>query len=320
VDRQVAGLTITHGRLSAPVYLAGVLLLTAAAAGAAMYLRPSFAHTVRSLTGLENPRQASSNSFYVARVAPVFDQHCAGCHGERTAKAQLRLDSFDAAMRGGKHGAVVLPGNARNSELYYRMTLPSEDDKAMPPSGKQPLTRDELAVVRLWILHGASGVTLASAIKDAPRLVPPVRIPDFDPDTVSRARASQAALVRQMQTRFPGVIAYESRDSANLEVNATLLGQGFGDGDLSALAPLAGAITRLDLSGTGITDASADLLARMDLLRQLRLLGTHATDEAVRRISDLPALTSLAVGSSVTEGALFPLRKRKVVIYRGAHD
>lgn len=305
------------GRLSAISYLAAVLAITAAGIGLAMHLRPSFGHTVLRLAGLEKPQVAAADSFYTVRVQPLFARHCAGCHGERMAKAQLRLDSFDAAMRGGKHGAVVLAGNAKGSELYFRMTLPAEDDRAMPPSGKEPMTKDELQVVRLWIEHGASG-TLA-AIKGAPRLVAPITIPEFDPEAAAKARAAQGKLVAALQERFPGMIAYEARDSGKLEVNAALFGRRFGDSELTALTPLAGDIVRLDLSGTGVTDASASLLSKMQSLRQLRLLDAPGvTGAALQVLPQLKGLKSVAIDGPVSGEALDALRARKVTIYRGS--
>jgi hypothetical protein len=279
------------GRLSALSYLAAVLAITAAGIGLAMVLRPSFGHTVKRLAGLEKPLTAAPGSFYTVRVAPLFDRHCAGCHGERMAKAQLRLDSFDATMRGGKHGAVVMAGNVKDSELYFRMTLPADDDRAMPPSGKEPLTKDELTVVRLWIAHGASGTLAASAVKGAPRLVAPITIPEFNPEAARKARAAHDRLVTLLKEKFPGMIAYESRDSGKVEVNAGLFGRRFGDAEFKALAPLAGVIVRLDLSGTAVTDASAGLLSKMQSLRQLRLLDVDGvTGTMLRELSSLRAL------------------------------
>jgi mono/diheme cytochrome c family protein len=300
--------------LSALSYLAIVVAITAAGIGLAMHLRPSFGHTMLRLTGLEMPQVAAADSFYTARVQPVFARHCAGCHGERMAKAQLRLDSFDATLRGGKHGAVVLAGNAKDSELYARITLPAEDDRAMPPSGKEPMTKDEIQLVRLWIGHGASGTL--RAIKGAPRLVAPVIIPEFDPQAASKARAAHDKLVAQLQARFPGMIGYEARDSAKLDVNAALFGRRFGDGELAALAPLADAIVRLDLSGTAVTDASASLLSKMQSLRQLRLLDVPGVTGAA--LQALPeSLKSLAIDEPVPEGTLDALRARKITVYRG---
>jgi mono/diheme cytochrome c family protein len=307
------------GRLSALSYLAAVLAITAAGVGLAMYLRPSFGHTVRRLAGLEKPLLAAPGSFYTVRVEPLFDRHCVGCHGERMSKAQLRLDSFDAAMRGGKHGTVVMAGNAKDSELYFRMTLPGDDDRAMPPSGKEPLAKDELKVVRLWIEHNASGTLPASAVKGAPRLVAPITIPAFDPESARKARAAHDRLVIALQEKFPGMIAYESRDSSKLEVNAAQYGRRFGDAEFKALTPLASVIVRLDLSGTAVTDASALLLSKMQSLRQLRLLDVDgATGTMLRELPSLKALKSVAADGPVPSETLDGLRARKIILYRGS--
>src|SRR5258708_5736281 len=101
----MAGSARMPGRLSALAYFSCVALVTALGFAAAMQLRPPFGHSVRQFVGLEKVPQANSNSFYALRVAPLLDSHCTGCHGGKLQKAQLRLDSFAAVMRGGRHGA-----------------------------------------------------------------------------------------------------------------------------------------------------------------------------------------------------------------------
>jgi len=302
--------------MSALTYFACVAVVTALGIGLAMQLRPAFAHTVRELVGLEREPKANPDSFYVLRVAPLLKSRCAGCHGARMEKAQLRLDSFGAVMRGGRHGAVIQPGNIKDSELFTRISLPSSDDKAMPPSGKTPLTADEVTVIRLWIAHGASGVQ--RSIPGAPRPVVQVKIPEPDMRVVQKQRALLSAAVRQLQGRFPGVIDYESRGSADLEVNASLMGAAFGDAALAALKPLTGRIVRADFSGTAITDASAPVLAAMTLLRVLRLMNTKVSDATIQAITPLKSLRSLTTDrTGVSEGVLAPLRRQGVTIYGG---
>ena len=280
--------------VSTPVYLAGVAVVTALLLGSAMALRPSFAYTVRDLSGLETPAQAARDSFYTLRVAPLFEAHCTGCHGERRQKSELRLDSFAAAMRGGKHGAVIRAGVVGDSELIARITLPQTDEKAMPPQGKDPLNADDATVVRLWVAAGASPIKPAGEIKGAPRPVRHIEIPKLDQAAVERERAPLAASLEVLQARYPAAIDYASRGSADLEINASLIGSSFGDEDLEALAPLRDRVVRLDLSGTAVTDTSASALAAMGRLRVLRLLN-----------------------SQVTEKSLSPLRAKGITVYDG---
>jgi hypothetical protein len=302
--------------MSASAYFGCVALLTLAGAGLAMLARPVFGHDMLQLVGLESVPQAQASSFYVTRVAPLFETRCAGCHGDKRQKSDLRLDSFAAVLRGSKHGAVIHPGDAKNSELFIRISLPSSDDRAMPPSGKPPLTEDEKTVIRLWVAQGASGSL--HDIPGAPKPVVEVVIPKLDPAAVKKQRAPLAALVRQLQDRFAGVIAYQAQDSADLEINAALKGKGFGDADLRALQPLALRIVRLDLSGTAVTDASAPVLAAMPILKSLRLTGTKVGDTVIPVLEKAKMLKSLTVtDTGITAQALAPLRARGIAVYGG---
>src|SRR3954470_20484164 len=305
-------------RLSAPVYFMSVLLLTLAGFGVAMLARPAFGHAVLQWAGVEPVPRALPGSFYAMRVAPLLRERCIGCHGETRQKAGLRLDSYAEMMLGSRHGAVVRPGDARHSELFTRVSLPPSDDRAMPPSGKTPLTDDEVTVIRLWIASGASASLPAGAIKGAPKLVKPVVIPELDPARAARQRAPLAAVVQQLQRRLPGVVDYESRGSADLEVDASLTGARFGDAELAMLAPLASHIVRANFSDTAVTDVSAPALAAMTGLERLRLADTRITAATIRALAPLKKLRSLTVtGTKVTDEDLASLRQKGVAIYAG---
>jgi len=309
------------GYLSAPLYLAGVMLVTGLGIAAAMTLRPAFAHSVWELAGLEAMPQAAPGSFYAVRVGPLFQAHCVSCHGETRRKAALRLDSYAFTLRGGRHGAVIVPGNPKASELMTRIVLPATDDRAMPPEGKTPLSPDDVTVIRLWIAAGASPATPVAAIRGAPRLVEEVKIPELDPALANRRRAPLAAAVTGLAARYPGLIGYVSRNSADLELDAALRGTAFTDDDLKAFLPLRGRIMRIDLSGSGVTDASAQTLAAMTALQSLRLMNTRVGDNTIAALAPLKLLRSLTVeGTNISEAALAPLRKRGIVIYGDGHD
>ena len=302
------------GYLSAPAYFAGVVLVTGLGVAMAMVLRPAFGHRVLEFAGLEAMPQPSSGSFFAKRVAPLFAESCMACHGDDRQKGELRLDSYAFAMRGGRHGAVILPGDPKASELKTRISLPAGDEKAMPPEGKTPLSPDQVTVIRLWIAAGASP-TMA-VIKDAPRLVAEVKIPELDPVAARRLRAPLADEVRKLSGRYPGLLDYVSRNSADLDVNAALSGPAFSDADLKAFLPLSAHIQRLDLSGTTITDASAPILAQMTALKTLRLANTKTGDTTISALVSLKSLKSLTVtGTGATKAALAPFAKKGVEIH-----
>lgn len=298
------------------LYLVCVVVLTGLGIGAAMALRPAFANSVLEFLDLQAVPLARPNSFYAVRVGPVFEAHCTSCHGERHQKASLRLDSFAFAVRGGRHGAVIRPGDLKDSELMTRISLPPSDDRAMPPEGKTPLSPDDVTVIRLWIASGASPVTPAAAVKGAPRLVQEVTLPAFDPGKAARQRAALAAEVKRLSELYPGLLSYESRSSAGIELDASSRHSAFGDSDIRAFASLNSKLARIDLSGTAVTDASAALLSAMPALTTLRLANTKIGDGMIAALVSSKSLKSLTVtGTRVTQAALAPLRGHGVAIY-----
>jgi len=272
---------------------------------------------LRHLLGVEDSSAASAssvdpNTFYGARIQPIFTAHCISCHGADKQKGNLRLDSYRALMRGGKDGIVIQTGNIQGSDLFRRITLPLGQDDFMP-KGKPPLTADEMKTIELWIGAGASDRLAISAIKGAPSgsAVPAeVKFEEVDPTAVARLRSAIAPAVAELQKQFPDILDYDSRGAADLRLNASILGGKFGDRDLEAFAPVAGHIIVADFSRTAITDHSAADIAAMKQLRVLRLTATRLTDATLLRLESLNQLESLDVyGTPITPAVLPTIAK-----------
>lgn len=134
---------------------------------------PSF---VRDLLG-EKPREkkaaptvdpAGDRLVYRDVVAPIFERTCAECHGERTAKAKLSVQSLETIMKGGESGPGIVPRASGASPIYARMILPKSDDERMPPDGHPAPTDAERELIRWWIDRGATEtLTVADALPPA---------------------------------------------------------------------------------------------------------------------------------------------------------
>jgi uncharacterized membrane protein len=262
-----------------------------------------------------DPAIGGGNTFYGARIQPIFTRNCLACHSPEKRKAGLRLDNYAGIMRGGKHGAVVKAGDLRGSDLFRRITLSSTDDNFMPKGGKPPLSPDQVKLIELWIADGASGTASLDSIKGAPAGVESsvraeVTFGKIDFAEVAKRRADVASTLATLQQRFPNVLDYESRGSANLVVNALVMGDKFKDDDLAALTPLSKNIVMADFSRTAITDYSAPVLAGMKRLRTLRLMHTRIGDLTVRSLTDLDQLESLNVFDTAVTPAALPALAR----------
>jgi uncharacterized membrane protein len=275
---------------------------------------------IRKLLGVPastatDPAIGGGNTFYGARIQPILAGHCLTCHSPEKRKAGLRLDDYVEVMRGGKHGAVVKAGDLRGSDLFRRITLSPTDDNFMPKEGKPPLSPDQVKLIELWIAGGASGTASLDSIKGAPAgsessMRAEVTFEKIDFAEAAKHRSEIAPTLATLQQRFPNVLDYESRGSADLVVNALVMGDRFKDDDLAALAPLSTFIVMADFSRTAITDRSAPILAGMKRLRMLRLMHTRIGDLTVQALAGLDQLESLSVFDTDVTPAALPALER----------
>lgn len=259
-------------------------------------------------TAAAKPDSSLADSSFAARVEPVFAQNCVACHGPSRQKGGLRLDSYESTMRGGKSGAAVKAGDPNNSRLFQRISSPHGSDNIMPPPGRTPMPADQIKLIELWISTGASSTLAANTLKGAPAGAHPVgevTFTEIDDAAVAKQRAPFADALADLDKLYPDVIEYESRGSAKLVVNASLMGSKFGDDDLTHFKPLYDQIVIADFSNTAITDRSSPNLAAMEHLRTLRLMHTRITDATVLALGGLSDLESLNVfGTAITPAAL----------------
>lgn len=90
---------------------------------------------------------------FVRDVRPILEQ-CVKCHGPEKQQGGLRFDVRTGALREGDSGSqAISPNDAASSELLRRVEA-TDDSERMPPEG-QPLSRDQIHTLRLWIKEGA---------------------------------------------------------------------------------------------------------------------------------------------------------------------
>jgi mono/diheme cytochrome c family protein len=88
-------------------------------------------------------------------IKPMFEKSCVKCHGAEKQKGKLRLDTLEATLKGGENGESVVKGNSAKSPLVHTIAR-LDEDSAMPPEGKaEPLTKEQVGIVRAWIDQGA---------------------------------------------------------------------------------------------------------------------------------------------------------------------
>ena len=269
------------------------------------------------------PATPATNHVELAQVAafprviqPVLQQNCVSCHGPEKAKGGLRVDSFEALMKGGKAGPVLVAGKAAESDLLKRIHLPVTDEDHMPPDGKPQPSGEDIALVQWWIDSGASPDKKIGELKTPVRVTQILAARLGAPSPVQTAKkvtpkplkdilASSADLGEELGVALTPL----SPQDPWLQCNASIAGTNFSDAELAKLAMLGPNLRWLDLAGTAVTDAGLAQLASMPNLTRLHLERTGVSDAGLAHVTGLTDLEYLNLyGTAISDAGLDQLQ------------
>ena len=97
------------------------------------------------------PPAAKTKVEFARDIEPLLQKRCQLCHGTQQQMSGLRLDSQEAALKGGTSGKDILPRNSAGSRLIRLVA--GLEEKVMPPVGAR-LTAAEIGLLRAWIDQG----------------------------------------------------------------------------------------------------------------------------------------------------------------------
>jgi cytochrome b561 len=270
------------------------------------------------------PTNLAQADLFLDVIEPALERRCGSCHGEDNAHGGLSVTNYESLMRGGRSGRSVVPGQPLASELFRRISLPTEDQKFMPRNGRRRLTSPQIAAIRLWIEAGASATSSVAALHLSEeqssmlrRLLGGSGAPEELGPSSERlpvvAKADPQAVKQLVEQGF--VVRKVSLSSELLVVDFTGRGR-IADAAWSALARIAAQTRSLNLRNAGVTDENLSGLSDFVNLIQLRLESNPIGDDGAAHLTSLRGLVSLnlvntKVGDSgVTKLAALPLLRR----------
>jgi len=237
-------------------------------------------------------------------VLPILEKHCVKCHGADKQKGGLRLDTKEAAMKGGKTAKAIVAGDAAKSDLHKRVLLPKTDEDRMPNEG-EPLNKGQVDILKNWINQGAvwpAGVAIKSGTATAgsgPVLPANFKVSSAETKAVA-SLATKGIEVRPIAMNVPWTM-----------LNLRLLGTNVTDTTLAQLKDVK-SLTDLNLATTKITDAGLASIAGLTNLTRLHLEQTAVTDAGLRHLKGMKNLTYLNLfGTQVSDAGLNELKDKK---------
>ena len=101
------------------------------------------------LAGVSPTPVRSDEATTYARVAPILEKHCNGCHGPTKSKGDLRLDKLDPDLIKGKDGD-------RWREVLDRLNVGD-----MPPPKSPAMPKEDLELLTNWLVQERRKAALA---------------------------------------------------------------------------------------------------------------------------------------------------------------
>ena len=260
------------------------------------------------------------------QLLPVLQKKCMECHKapvvengkKKEPKADLRLDAAWAILKGSENGPILKPGDSAKSGIYHVVTLPKDDDDFMPPKG-DPMTPEEVKLLKEWIDGGANFGTWKGNMEGAPAeaataAAKPAKIREHDTfyqqlaaglkpaDEAATAKAKEAgAQIFQLKADLP-----------LLRVDFLTGVSKCTDDKVAALLPLKDHIAQLDLGRTAITDGALKTVGQFGRLAALDLRQTKVTDAGLEALTGLKKLQTLNLyGTEITDAGLAHLASIK---------
>ncbi|HWB94917.1 MAG TPA: DUF1553 domain-containing protein [Puia sp.] len=151
------------------------------------------------------------------QVKPIINRKCISCHGGVRAKGGFSLlFQADALAKTASGKPAIVPGDPDHSEMIRRLTL--KDPEERMPYKHEPLSADEIAILRKWVAQGAHWGEHWAYIPVAAPAVPVLNDPwirnDIDRYVLNKLReehlepageASRAVLLRRVSLDLTGM-------------------------------------------------------------------------------------------------------------------
>src|SRR6185437_7897653 len=151
------------------------------------------------------------------QVKPIINRKCITCHGGVRAKGGFSLLFQQEALAKTESGKpAIIPGDPDHSEMIRRLTL--DDPEERMPYKHEPLSKEEIAILRKWVAQGAHWGEHWAYIPVAKPSPPDISDPwirnDLDRYILARLKeehlspapaASSAVLLRRLALDLTGV-------------------------------------------------------------------------------------------------------------------
>jgi hypothetical protein len=289
---------------------------------------------------------------FATQIYPILEKRCVECHATayvengRTKKPKggVVLDSKDGITTS-KRGKLVVAGKAADSILVESICLPADDEDRMPPPKKgDPLSKEQIDLIKSWIDDGAEFGKWNGKAKDGEKPKDgekaedkakddakpkagdkPAEKPKADDKPAEKPKGKGGDPIKELLAKLrplhdeqlaalasgPFTVRRLEAGSPLLVVSCAGHTDTVDDQALTALLPIAEHIVDLDLGRSKVSDQGFATLAKLTNLLRLDLRQT-TVGNGVAALVACPRLESLNLfGTKVTDYGMAALGNLK---------
>lgn len=240
-------------------------------------------------------------------VQPILQHKCGSCHNQNKMKGKLSLESFTDILKGGKHGEVVKPGSAAESEMIRRVLLDPSDKEFMPTDGKPALTTEERTIITWWIDAAFQKEDISVANASTPDSIRTLIANYYGAGQMAAAASAEPFKAPALNISAPALkeeVWHNLRQPGitikQIHYNPDLLDVAIHAGNasdaqkaLELLLPVKENISWLNISANELSDEGLASLSGFSNLQRLRLDKNPVSDKVLTSLTPLKNLESI---------------------------
>lgn len=97
------------------------------------------------------PPPADKKVDFAKDIHPFLKKACIDCHDASGGSGNFKVDTSENIIKGGEHGPAVIAGKSAKSPLIHYVARLVKDMEMPPKDAGDPLTKEQISLLRAWI-------------------------------------------------------------------------------------------------------------------------------------------------------------------------
>lgn len=250
--------------------------------------------------GLFDVSEPDSILIYKDIIQPILKSKCYGCHNSENNRGGLILENYSDLFKDENHDKPITPNDLRQSALYVRVSLPTNDKLLMPPRGDH-FGYTNLNILKYWIENGADSLAKFNNENMSNELIMLLQRDyklDFSYKPYYEKVKLDSLAPDTKKVLIDSGLKFNYLAENNYLLDISFTNDSIASEEISVLTKIANRITFLNLENSRLTDSLAKSLPPFPHLTRINLGKNKLSDEALQFLLEHIQLESINLNST----------------------